>query len=695
MNKINKDKEQKKQICENIFKKADEELVIEDLITVEDIISKINTEPIIILTYLKLFKKFKKKEEYMQQIINYDFFLSKEQFQQINEKKLSSSALLFTELYDNIAKCSGSIELNNKDFLFLMLISKSEVLDKKFLKGFTDYESNPELSIFILVQNVKQSIIKRIKKVKSFNIDKSNKLIKYYQANIQYAKIVQKVSDYDNNNLKDSKDQPNLEERKIYEMQKKYIENPKENIKNFEEIIELRAKFDDKDFLIYFLNLANFLDRIKQSFYIRFQNFEKLKENEFNLLKDFCLFIRKYDFQNEVSEFYLNKWMDTFYQTEEYIKEASYKKSTNNIKHELKDNNLILTIYDPYYKVKKIGEIPNINKYSINNLLTHLVYKYDKRVDNYSINIDITEYKEKKIIINEYELEKCLKFDALEEIYIYKIRSILENHLIKIFTSDVMKLALEKICEEISAKNYYDFLNEEELKLLFKRARIFQFKSNILGLTNPSFLTYYIFYRGKIDSYAEEASKLLNICIYQITQSHEMLGHLNIRIQNYFSINEISSPISKYYDEFENEVKEPESGIYIEEILYGEILHALNINQILFLLDEENYNNIKLEEFQNNFKQSKNKEYKASKSLLTFLNDLKININDLIKIKGNLLVNTDLQKLLPLYKQDLPFSLYNNHHEDLHPYENSILSNLKNISKELEKYIEKTKEEER
>ena len=146
----------------------------------------------------------------------------------------------------------------------------------------------------------------------------------------------------------------------------------------------------------------------------------------------------------------------------------------------------------------------------------------------------------------------------------------------------------------------------------------------------------YVFYKGKIDDYTEKYCKLLNLCIYQITQTHEILRHLNVMIQDFFAENEITSHFVEYIDKDDNSdkpIKKQESGDFIENLLYGESINELNINTILFLLDESKYD-LELSEFQNEYRKYKKTTYEISKSqtLKDFLNSLEI-ISDIIYFK--------------------------------------------------------------
>lgn len=197
MNKINEIKNQYRQICDKITKK--EFLDKKDLNVIENIISKDNTEPEIVLTYLKLVQKFK-SEQFLNQIEKYKYFISKEiinkGFSTNYEKKLSSSDL-FTMLYKKIINYSDSMTFNEKMSFYNNLVDIDSNYDK--IKGFTDYKTNKELTIFILVQNIKKGIQKYVKEIKGYNVNKNEPKIKNHLDRLKEVETFKKVEDYISN----------------------------------------------------------------------------------------------------------------------------------------------------------------------------------------------------------------------------------------------------------------------------------------------------------------------------------------------------------------------------------------------------------------------------------------------------------------------------------------------------------------
>ena len=641
MKKVFETKNQLQLKCKEIIKN-EENSNENDLRLIKNIISRDNTDPIFVLIYLKMVRKLD-NENFLGEIEKYKYFLSKEiinnEFGKFYKKDLSSWEL-FKWLCDKIMDFDNSMTSTEKMCFFLDITS----IETKYniIKGIADFQNSKELTIYILVHNIQQGIIYRIKKIKSYKIDEKDSLINSFQEKI-----------------------------KEVEKNKNKAINGKELIEQLREHIELKSRIDTDYFSTYFEHFAQFLSSIQESLGQRFTDIEKVNDEEFNLFMDLCFFMTHYDFNS--SYYYEEEWIDTLDQTKNnkktIINNTINKKNENDAinKYEIKDDNLIITNYDYKRRKTNITEVNNIDKYCINRLIDYLSLpkkgnyfeknKLDlKKVEKLTIN---------KILIDEYHIEKFLKFDSLQETHINKIKNIFEGHLIKIFTSPVMKEAFENLCKKICPKNknyeYYDFLNEKDLKELFKRSRIIMFETDFFGLTEPTFLIDYEFYRGYIEKYENDCSKLVNLCFILLSKEHEILAHFNVRIQNYLSEKEtIKSPLINSSESGE-EIRE--SGEYLESILYGKSLNQLHYNEILFILDLENYKG-SLEKFKENFKKCTSDSYKRSDSLNNFLKSLQIDINEKeCKKLGSLTVKQNL-----IYKSSPNNNLFahRNIHTHLH-----------------------------
>ena len=644
MDKINETKRDIIKECQNILDKNDKQS-INDLNFVEKLMLKDNTEPVVIKTYLKLLQKFN-NEEFLEAIKKYEHFLSKEsfdnEFSKVYQKKLSSSEL-FSIIYKRITEYNKNDDSEKKLDFYQNLVFNVPIYDETGIKGFTDYQRNRELTIYILVQNIIKGLMKRVNNIKNIQEKIPDPTILLELSILRDAEKLKKVIDYDN---KKSSIEPTPELRQFYESRKQFIEKDiDKTIEEIKEEINLRKKINSEDFSTLFYHIKFFLTKVKENFDTRFKNLENLKDNDFILLNDFCLFLQHYDFNNfKDVKFYVQKWNDTFKQTTEDIQNVL---KDNNIKDfiefNLENDDLILRCYDTDLKEINKLEIKNINKYCINLIVPYLIQTYSSGKNKQSANFNSSQFLETKIKINDYDIENCLKFDCIEDLYINKKWNIFEDHLVKIFMSPVIKSALEEINKKISISEGYNFLNEKDLRALFRRARIFQFPTSFYGLTEPSLLLDYIYYKGKDDNYKEERSKLSNLCSYQVTQEHEMLGHINIRIQNYLFEKEIFSPISNCGDNYGKIVKEKESGIYIEMLVYGKTIDNPNLNEILFILDEENYN-VELDLFRKKFGECTKTRYRISKSLSILLDALDIKVTEQLFEDDKLIEDKELTK---------------------------------------------------
>ena len=682
MDKINETKTENKEQCEIICNKEGE-FVQNDLDLIEKIIAQDNTEPIFILAYLKVIKHLK-KQDFKNQIAKYIFFLSKElikkNFPEYLDMKESSSEM-FEKLYENILKSSfDSKNVTEKIFFHNSLT----FFDKNCvdIKGFTDYNKNKELSIYFLVKKVKEGIIKRINKIEKFIINDKDQSIKMLQKMKEEAKVFQRVDDF-NKNKTDI--EPSDKEKEIYEylikINKNY--NAEQMIKDADNRIIFISKLDSQDFALYMENYASFLSAIKKEFKARFNDIENLSESDFELFRKFCLFLQYYNFNDSKLNFYIKKWKNTFTQNENYILNA-IKMNQNANFYEYDQKNNILTFKQIELGREKIiiKKVNNVNKYCIDCVLSYFnEFIHDNYID--IKNIDISKFQKVEKVINEYLIEHLLKFDSVKSTYIYQKWDILEEYLLKIFTSETIKSAFRQICKELNLNEPFDFINEKDLKFILNRSNIFQFNTSVMGVTESIFFMIFIYYRGIIPYYDENCSKLLNLNFYQVTQEHEILGHLNIKLQNYFANKEISSPIVSFKDKTGDTKFFKESGEFIEKLLYGRVLSELTYNESLFILDIKNYD-VDCQTFRNNFLNCNKTTYKISDSLSNLLKSLDISVSNAFKQYEPFIINKDLAKKIPT-NNDLHYYHQRHYNIDLRKeaeFVQKLINDLKNYEKE-------------
>jgi hypothetical protein len=111
-----------------------------------------------------------------------------------------------------------------------------------------------------------------------------------------------------------------------------------------------------------------------------------------------------------------------------------------------------------------------------------------------------------------------------------------------------------------------------------------------------------------------------------------------MRLQNYISKEKIKLPNIDVKDESNNTIEKPESGEFFELLLYGQGLTQITFNEMLFILDLENYN-VDYKQFKANFKKCNVGNYKISKTLADFLKSINITIYDDWKKLGLLTLN--------------------------------------------------------
>ena len=195
------------------------------------------------------------------------------------------------------------------------------------------------------------------------------------------------------------------------------------------------------------------------------------------------------------------------------------------------------------------------------------------------------------------------------------------------------------------------------------------FKTNYLGLTEPTFLIDLEFYGGLIGSYGDNCSKLLNLSTVLVTKEHEILAHFNVRIQNYLSEKDkISSPLLGSSNESNKE--ELDSGDYFETLLYGKCCSQLSYKEILFILDLANYN-CSLEAFRANFQKCNSQPYNISSTFKNFLETLNININTANEKFGRLSLN---EKMINKSSPNDNLLLQRRTHSHLHPKKVNIVA---------------------
>ena len=373
-------------------------------------------------------------------------------------------------------------------------------------------------------------------------------------------------------------------------------------------------------FYDYIINFSNFMNKIYDNFLRRFKDnkiFENSSEDDekktstqdidLNLFTDFVFFIRSYNFEKEEIKFYSEYWNDSFIHIpfnsiKPQFKDFSFLKINNN----LEVNNI---------KDKTTFTINNIDDYCIEPLLYYICYLYYQ--SDHQINVcNLNKY----IRMDRYNSVSFIK-THWDEISAYFCEILCSPVIISIFNEMILKYD--------SFKSHL-FLNEDEIKKIINNIRFFNFDSDFTGDTQGRIMMVYV--TGIINTtYEPDINKLVYLSTLLIVLVNEIVGHVNVRYQNFLNKNEkkFLSPKPEFESDYSKKRKK-ESGEFIEGALFGDYKCQMTLREILFILDKRNYYEKKdYIEFRKEFEKCKNlKLDNVSDELKKIMELYEININE-------------------------------------------------------------------
>jgi len=580
---------------------------------VEKLYNKDQTNTKILLKYLTL-KSNENKKELPSLLQKYSFFLSKEEIplsnldKYVNKKK--SSMELFISFFEYIEKCNISNIAERIDFYHGIMMNEN--LEKGNINNYVSFE-NSELYIFTLYQKVIFNIIEKIETF-SYKENEENPFIKEAKEKYNNWLIYKKIKE----NPKNLKELNETEREIYYKLQKENYQdiNIEKIIDDLNNELSMLYHLSSNSFYKYFHMLSIFLKRIKKKFLEKFKDLDKSGNKEdFELFTYFCFFISHFDF-SVITNFYVNLWLYSLNENENEINQILTKNSsTNGVKYIIKNDDLLLSVYDFENKSIHIYKVKSISNYVLQNIVDYLQYFTNENISDImdSDKIDTSGFKISEIVINKYEIERYLKINKYQnELYIKLKWDVWKKFLIKIFTSQTIKDAFSALIKNLSIDfDFYNILTEKELEIIFEQIKFYQFpiKSKNSFTISP-ILQIYEYYKGFDSAYTEDKSKLISLIFYLLSNEHEIIENFNITIQNILFQKNIKLLNSKISDE------------NIEQILFGKVIIDLTYKEMLFILDIDNYN-YKCDEFRNKFSEC-NSKYIPSQSLKDFLNSLNI-----------------------------------------------------------------------
>ena len=500
-----------------------------------------------------------------------------------------------------------------------------------------DYKTKKELNEQIeLLENL---ILEKVENFHNLIPINYNINLELYIYSVYYIFHERILNIYDNNFVNKNKIKDLIQKASIEKSKLLFQNKDKKNDERIN-ILEKELKYIPYiygTFNTYLRNISTFIKMTYQNFSKRFESNQLKDEKELLLFTDYMFFLSYYEFEDDASD-YINIWNDTFVDLK--LEDKNEIAKSFSIKgHIFKINSNALIVHN-----EKNGDDP----YSINNL------------DDYSfiplVNYLLKVNREPDLI----ELNKFLKVDRyMDKLYIKKIWIYWEQFLIKLFTSNVFKSLFYKYLEnkykEIKMTPDY-FIDEDEIKIIINNIRYYIFKSDFHGITLVKNLSIY----EDGDPYYIENNALLSKIAYLSdniqSNLHEIIGHLNIRFQFYLSKDKrYSPPKPEKPSKAALSKKGKESREFIEELLFGDIRERLELEQMLYILDINNYQK-DMKNFKEDFlKYGQTKGYNISPEFQEFLIHLEIDSGE---------INFQSEKQLCFinrYKTDLGNNKYGRH----------------------------------
>ena len=376
-------------------------------------------------------------------------------------------------------------------------------------------------------------------------------------------------------------------------------ENIKFIINNFE---KLEDQFIDGDFFnLYIYSFKNFLINIDNNFKIRF----KITENQIDLsdmeskilFEEYIQFIFSYPFCNK-EENLLSIWNETFVSLNKsqkneifkdhqmsltfYLKAQKLKTKQETVCFNYNDSLDQIEIIDNLSKKKNI--IYNVDDYAFSAFIHSLLFNYDKN--------KIEWYKNKFLKITKYK----------DKLFVSKTKKIWKDLIFQILNSKPFIEAKESLykSEQINFFDDQKFLDE-----IIDNMQYFSYKILYHGLTNKN--TIGISICGIYNYKPEKKESILLLVFYGfhiVTLIHELGGHINIKLQYYYTLNSDfeSSPIiiNKSGHTKSGVKRGKESGEMLEMKLFGRVINTITIKECLYILNKKNYQN-SVNDFKKNF----------------------------------------------------------------------------------------------
>ena len=581
-----------------------------------------NTNGDIISVILKLETDQIKKKEILQK---YGFYLSEVDYKLYFNKNKKSVRDLFKDLFDLFENFSlKPLDSSKRISCFV-----EEFCQTKFSNTFIN-ENNKEEELIIYFILLVKEIARLIFSIK-YAVYSDNKMsyeekLEYYFTESEQDKIKELIKKCENN--------PKIVDSEKMKKDLMYI-----NFKCFKSTfpsIETLLK-DLKMEIISCLNDLN-----DSNFYI----FICIKELISNIL---------YNYDNSKNEKLIQKIkkLNTNKNQNNSLKEfieKFNKKSTNiKIKEDAENKNNLIMINKNNYEFFESSE-----QKILNNVF---IYDWDtmiNRTSKLSINFMVPlEYQ----LLDYIKIEYMYKYNLIK----YSI-GFIEELTVNLCKSNTIISMLNTIypgCEQIFNANS-DFLSNLIKKVLNNSFYLDIFSFRAGTIFNPiEKINFFIInkFNGNLDSQQNYKNFLVvNLGRFIYIFHHEFFGHYILHYLSLLTTNKYNSPFSIIE-------KKGESGRFIETQLFGKRIDNLNLSQLLFILDINNYKN-DFNTFAENFQKCEN-NLTVSKDLLDMFKrhfniELKYkeneNVESICLFAHDISFNNNIVMSIPSFNNCVPFN---------------------------------------
>ena len=352
---------------------------------------------------------------------------------------------------------------------------------------------------------------------------------------------------------------------------------------NFEDIKKILMFVNCQLFTQIFPSISNLIKSLKDEIKYCLDNLDNsnlyificIKELILNLLKGYNNLKNK-EFISKIKNHFNFRNNDYYNNIYNYIKQYNSKSDLIKIEVDKENKNNLI-----FKKKIKVEFIPSLEETII--LDNGYIYDWEKIInDDFILSLNFKSPL-KYQLLNYIKIEYINEFNFIKYTY-----GFIEEFLLKISKSNTIISLLKEIypgCEEIF--NEKSSFISNLIKKVLSRCFYFCINSYRVGCTETQIKRIYFYltytYNNDLDPvYDLKKFLIVNLGLFIYIFHHEFFGHYLLHYLKILTTNKYNSPFSKI------ENKE-ESGRFIEIKLFGKRMNTLNLFQILYILDIDNY----------------------------------------------------------------------------------------------------------